>query len=97
MGFFRSYFGSLSVSFDDNLYACMIAQALHLSGTVASEASPSLMCCVLFAHIYTRAYTAYRGGNWWGLQTWQLNEIWPTGGWGAVETGAYVTGSNLVG
>ena len=30
----------------------------------------------------TRAY------NEWGLLLWQLNEIWPTGGWGSIEYGA---------
>ena len=30
---------------------------------------------------------AYRGANVWGVLIWQLNEIWPTGGWGTVEYG----------
>jgi beta-mannosidase len=29
----------------------------------------------------------YRGRNTFGLLTWQLNEIWPTGGWGSIEYG----------
>eukprot|EP01088_Endostelium_zonatum_P001319 TRINITY_DN11638_c0_g1_i1.p1 TRINITY_DN11638_c0_g1~~TRINITY_DN11638_c0_g1_i1.p1 ORF type:complete len:932 (+),score=184.72 TRINITY_DN11638_c0_g1_i1:367-2796(+) len=28
-----------------------------------------------------------RAGNTFGTVTWQLNEIWPTGGWGSVEYG----------
>ena len=28
-----------------------------------------------------------RSKNHWGLITWQLNEIWPTGGWGSLEYG----------
>lgn len=28
-----------------------------------------------------------RGHNSWGTLTWQLNEIWPTGGWGSLEYG----------
>ena len=29
----------------------------------------------------------YRSQNIFGLLVWQLNEIWPTGGWGSVEYG----------
>ena len=28
-----------------------------------------------------------RSTNTFGLLTWQLNEIWPTGGWGSLEYG----------
>ena len=28
-----------------------------------------------------------RSQNAWGCITWQLNEIWPTGGWGSLEYG----------
>ena len=30
----------------------------------------------------------YRSTNVFGLLTWQLNEIWPTGGWGSLEYGS---------
>ncbi len=29
-----------------------------------------------------------RSTNAWGTLTWQLNEIWPTGGWGSLEVRA---------
>jgi len=29
----------------------------------------------------------HRSTNTFGLQIWQLNEIWPTGGWGTIEYG----------
>ena len=29
----------------------------------------------------------HRSTNTYGLQIWQLNEIWPTGGWGTIEWG----------
>lgn len=33
-----------------------------------------------------------RSGNSFGTLLWQLNEIWPTGGWGTVEYGSAVAG-----
>eukprot|EP01006_Ploeotia_vitrea_P031881 TRINITY_DN64165_c0_g1_i1.p2 TRINITY_DN64165_c0_g1~~TRINITY_DN64165_c0_g1_i1.p2 ORF type:complete len:866 (+),score=74.69 TRINITY_DN64165_c0_g1_i1:17-2614(+) len=27
----------------------------------------------------------FRAGNWWGTVIWQLNDIWPTGGWASLE------------
>ena len=30
---------------------------------------------------------SWRSGNVWGTLLWQLNEIWPTGGWGSLEYG----------
>ena len=31
--------------------------------------------------------SAMRSDNRWGVVVWQLNEIWPTGGWGSLEYG----------
>ena len=31
--------------------------------------------------------SARRSTNAFGIVTWQLNEIWPTGGWGSLEYG----------
>jgi beta-mannosidase len=28
----------------------------------------------------------YRASNIFGIQIWQINEIFPTGGWGTIET-----------
>ncbi len=58
------YFGAVGPDWSLNLYACMQAQALYLTGRIA----------------------AYRAANVWGIQIWQLNEIFPTGGWGTIET-----------
>ncbi|CAE8627680.1 unnamed protein product [Polarella glacialis] len=57
-------------SFKQQLYYCMLAQAL-----------------VVKADIETR-----RGLNELGLIVWQLNEIWPTGGWGSIEYGTEMPG-----
>jgi len=39
----------------------------------------------LFMKSYIETRRSY---NNWGLLTWQLNEIWPTGGWGSLEYGS---------
>ena len=38
-----------------------------------------------------------RATNQFGLLIWQLNEIWPTGGWGSIEYGTPVPGQVLGG
>ena len=38
-----------------------------------------------------------RAQNQFGALVWQLNEIWPTGGWGSVEYGSAVEGQVLGG
>jgi len=34
----------------------------------------------------------FRNTNSFGVVTWQLNEIWPSGGWGSIEYGTAVKG-----
>lgn len=71
------YWGKVSSSWSLNLYACNVAQAIHMSGQIG----------------------IFRAQNIWGLQIWQLNEIWPTGGWGSLETASAVipSGGQLLG
>jgi hypothetical protein len=38
-----------------------------------------------------------RSKNVWGLLTWQLNEIWPTGGWGSLEYSSSAPGQMIGG
>jgi len=38
-----------------------------------------------------------RSTNEWGTVIWQINEIWPTGGWGSIEYGTPVKGQVLGG
>jgi len=40
---------------------------------------------------------ARRASNEFGTVTWQLNEIWPTGGWGSIEYGTPVKGQVIGG
>jgi beta-mannosidase len=35
---------------------------------------------------------SWRSTNIWAMLMWQLNEIWPTGGWGSIEYGTPVKG-----
>jgi beta-mannosidase len=37
-----------------------------------------------------------RSWNEWGVITWQINEIWPTGGWGSIEYGSPTIGGGQV-
>ena len=40
---------------------------------------------------------AHRGANCMGTLAWQLNEIWPTGGWGSLEYGSAASPGSLRG
>jgi len=53
------------LNFKQQLYQCMIGQALELKQTIETRLSQ----------------------NTFGILIWQLNEIWPTGGWGSIEYG----------
>lgn len=77
----RAYFGTTlngvgQLAFREQMFHCMISQALWMKGQIE----------------------AYRSKNIYGLLIWQLNENWPTGGWGCTEygppdeTGAQVLG-----
>lgn len=53
------------VNFKQQLYQCMIGQALEIKQNIETRMSQ----------------------NTFGILVWQLNEIWPTGGWGSIEYG----------
>eukprot|EP00041_Stephanoeca_diplocostata_P026329 m.707884 g.707884 ORF g.707884 m.707884 type:complete len:298 (+) comp22937_c1_seq4:166-1059(+) len=40
---------------------------------------------------------SWRSTNLWAVLLWQLNEIWPTGGWGSIEYGTPVNGQVIGG
>eukprot|EP00937_MAST-01D_sp_MAST-1D-sp2_P003275 g3275.t1 len=49
--------------------------------------------CMLGAALQRKAdIESWRSGNVWGSLMWQLNEIWPTGGWGSLEYGTPAPG-----
>ena len=37
----------------------------------------------------------WRSENMWALLMWQLNEVWPTGGWGSLGELTVLTGPNV--
>ena len=44
--------------------------------------------CLIGSALIIKGYIEqHRASNCFGLMLWQLNEIWPTGGWGSVEAG----------
>ena len=59
---------------------------LNVTGAPAF-ASQLYMCMVAQALEKKGDIEQRRAQNQWGTSTWQLNEIWPTGGWGSLEYG----------
>ena len=60
--------------------------------------SAQLYLCGLAQALWVKsAIEASRARNELGLLTWQLNDIWPTGGWGSLEYGTPVAGQVLGG
>ena len=52
-----------------------------------------LFKCMIGQALYVKTNIEYiRSWNVYGLIIWQLNEIWPTGGWGSLEYGTTVLG-----
>lgn len=46
------------------------------------------LCLISQGLLMKQQIELMRSGNTFGTLTWQLNEIWPTGGWGSLEYGA---------
>lgn len=40
---------------------------------------------------------SHRSSNFYGTLEWQLNEVWPTGGWGSLEYGSPLSKGSLLG
>ena len=57
-----------------------------------------LFQCILAQALVLKGYIEqHRSTNTFGLQIWQLNEIWPTGGWGTIEYGTPQLPGQVVG
>ena len=59
-------------------------QQLDLTGEVAFKRQ-LYQCMVAQALAIKSNIEQKRAANKFGIVTWQLNEIWPTGGWGSIE------------
>lgn len=55
------------------------------------------LCAIASALNMQTVIEAHRGANFHGALVWQLNEIWPTGGWGVVEHGSAASPGSLPG
>ena len=71
---------------------------MDLSGVGEKPFKKQLYLCMLAQAFERKAWIeAWRSANAWALLMWQLNEIWPTGGWGSLEYGTPVPGQVLGG
>jgi hypothetical protein len=62
--------------------------ALDWNATGVDAFQKQLYLCLLGQALEMKSdIEARRSQNEFGTVTWQLNEIWPTGGWGSVEYG----------
>ena len=68
----------------------MVLQAVfyHLSEVLPQEEAMDILKQDIEKH---------RSQNHFGLLVWQLNEIWPTGGWGSLEYGSRRAGQVIGG
>jgi len=56
------------------------------AGVVALGLKAQLYLAIVAQALLVKSdITTRRGRNSWGVCVWQLNEIWPTGGWGGLE------------
>ena len=68
-------------------YKAVTQQALNTTGE--AEFKKSLYLCMLAQALDMKSdVESRRSQNQFGVILWQLNEIWPTGGWGSLEYGA---------
>lgn len=85
-------------AFKTQLYLCMMGQALYMKSTIEHRRSRNELgslgtsSSVYYATLYSLQLS-------WKLVfiVWQLNEIWPTGGWGSLEYGTPVPGQVIGG
>jgi beta-mannosidase len=86
-------------AFQMQLYQCMVAQSLWMKGEIEKRRSknsfgllvsmpslPFFLDCVNATSSHPDILLEYF------IQIWQLNENWPTGGWGAIEYGTEAQG-----
>ncbi|GBG30059.1 Beta-mannosidase [Hondaea fermentalgiana] len=77
----------------DSLIESFFGANLNLEATGEAVFRAQLFLCMLAQALDVRsAIERFRASNTFGILTWQLNEIWPTGGWGSLEYGSQQPG-----
>lgn len=65
---------------------------IDLDGVGKEAFQRQLYLCMISQLLWTKSVIeTYRASNSYGTLIWQLNENWPTGGWGLVEYGGRMT------
>ena len=81
----------------DNIVWSYFGPALiNASGEVAFKGA-LFQCMVAGALNMQSVVEGHRGANAMGTLEWQLNEVWPTGGWGSLEYGSAASPGSLRG
>jgi len=86
-------------------YPCDNLVIVYFGGTQAdldavgeSAFKKQLFQCLIGQALVLKGYISqHHNTNTFGLQIWQLNEIWPTGGWGTIEYGTPTVAGQVVG
>lgn len=81
---------------DSLIWSYFGAALLNSTGEVNFKAS-LFQCMIASALNLQTNMEAHRGSNIPGTLIWQLNEVWPTGGWGSIEYGSAVSPGSLKG
>lgn len=82
----------------DSLIEAYFGPNLSLDSVGEAKFRAQLYLCMLAQALDIKASVEkFRSGNRFGILTWQLNEIWPTGGWGSLEYGSNMQGQVLGG
>jgi len=77
----------------DPIIYSYFGQDVNLTHVGVRAFQKQLYLCLLGAGLQRKTnIESWRSTNIWGILLWQVNEIWPTGGWGSLEYGTPVAG-----
>ena len=86
------HWGMHTTPFKERNYPCdpivlsYFGQHMNLSEVGQFPFKKQMYLCMLGAALQRKAdVESWRSTNIFGSLMWQLNEIWPTGGWGSIE------------
>lgn len=85
----------------DTIVAAYFGSGMYSADAVGEDAFARQLWISMISQALSLASNieTRRSHNTWGTLIWQLNEIWPTGGWGTIEygVGPGFTGGQIVG